>query len=225
MTDDRDWQNRLSFWDSREWKQLQEKLNALEVAGISYNPKREDIFAALDAVPFKTVRVCILGQDPYPDHSLATGIAFSIPREHKKLPPTLINIFKEYVEDLHYPWPSSGDLTPWCEQGVLLYNVYPTCTTGVPASHRDWREWYILATEIIGELNERGGCVFVGLGSASHDYLSCVDSTRNDVITVSHPSPRGAYRTFSPFMGSRIFTTINSRLCQRGKQSIDWRLD
>lgn len=214
----------LSFWSSPEWKVTQEKLDELEAKGIKYNPAREHLFAALDACPLETCKVCILGQDPYPDAALATGIAFSIPPEQKKFPPTLINIFKEYVEDLHYPFPGNGDLSPWCSQGVLLWNVVPTCETGKTGSHRGWA-WNLLTQEIVQQLAHRK-ILLVSLGSLAREYVSSIvaaDELGEDVskvLSFSHPSPLGVGKGKSPFLGSRLFSTINSYITP----AIDWRL-
>lgn len=207
----------LQFWSSEAWQQTQEALDVLEG---KFNPKRENLFAALDACPLESCKVCILGQDPYPDAAFATGIAFSIPPEQKKFPPTLINIFKEYVEDLHYPFPGNGDLSPWCSQGVLLWNVVPTCETGKPGSHRGWVEWNSLTREIVEVLDTRG-VLFVTLGGIARTFpflYSKIDT--NKVLSYSHPSPLGVGKGKSPFSGSRLFSTINSYITP----AIDWRL-
>ncbi len=208
----------LQFWQSLEWQQTQEWIDEMDRQGVKYTPKRENLFSALDATPFNEVRVCILGQDPYPQAGMATGLAFSIPRTEKTFPPTLINIFKEYCEDLHYPFPQHGDLSSWAKQGVLMWNVFATCKTGSPGSHRT--HWSPLTLEIIQRLQEKG-IIFVLLGGLARDYLQFIDIDKNTVMSYSHPSPLGASKTKSPFLGSRIFSTINSYL----NPSIDWRLD
>src|SRR5579871_3496501 len=215
--------NDLEFWTSPEWQRLQEKFDVLDTKRTAYNPKREDFFAALDATSLDKARVCILGQDPYPGRDYATGIAFSIPASEKKFPPTLVNIFKELVDDLHVRFPTSGDLSPWAVQGVLLWNAVPTCLTDQPGSHRGLLEWNKLTKEIVEVLNEKG-CIFVLLGGLARDYSQFIDSSRNVVLSYSHPSPLGAMKTASPFIGSRIFSTINDHLCKQGKEKIDWSL-
>jgi uracil-DNA glycosylase len=220
----------LVFWESGEWQFLQEELDDLDKHGIRYNPKRENLFAALDACPFETCKVCILGQDPYPDASSATGIAFSVPPEQEKKPPTLVNILAEYASDLHYPFPRNGDLTPWTQQGVLLWNVVPTCFTGKPGSHRGWTEWSFLTLEIVQRLSHKK-VLFVALGALALEYVRPVlaaDELGEDVSTVlsySHPSPLGVTKGKNPFRGSRMFSTINDHLCKQGKGAINWKLD
>lgn len=215
----------LTFWSSKEWQKLQEKFDANLIW--PYNPKREDLFASLDACPFNKTKVAFFGQDPYPGRNFATGVAFSIPSSISRetgWPPTLVNIFKEYCEDLHYEFPSSGDLSSWCKEGVLLQNIVPTCRSGSPSSHRSWNEWPCLAKEIVEELSAKG-IIFVFLGGLARDYSKYVNPTNNIILSYSHPSPLGVNKTTSPFHGSRLFSTINAYLCKRKQGAIDWRLE
>lgn len=214
----------LDFWRSGEWQVIDENLRSLSKRRIKFNPKREDMFNALDATPFDKVKVMICGQDPYPNAEYATGIAFSIPAGKEPFPPTLSNIFNEYIADLHYPYPESGDLTKWCEQGVLLWNATPTCEAGKPASHSDWVEWEILNKEMIERLSEKGAVVFAFLGRRARTYEKYVDKERCKVIEVSHPSPLGIKAAQRSFKGSRLFSTINDCLVQLKQTPINWRL-
>jgi uracil-DNA glycosylase len=218
----------LNYWSTGEWQVVQERLDDLEKAHVSYNPKREDLFRALDLTPFKEVRVCFLGQDPYPNRGDATGLAFSIPlRNNKpdavKFPATLYSIFQEYSRDLSLPTPTGGDLSSWAKQGVLLWNVIPSCKAGSPLSHW-WPEWFLLTQEILTNLSEKGGVIFVFFGAKAREFAKYVDADKNSVIHTSHPSPRGSLNSKSPFVGSRIFSTVNGALCQRGLYPINWRL-
>lgn len=227
----------LEFWRSGEWQTIEEKLDEMDgqiLAGpegtpvytakkTPYCPRREDIFAALDATTFIDVKVAFLGQDPYPSRKHATGLAFSVPRRVVNLPPTAYNLLKEYQTDLRLPNPGHCDLRSWAEEGVLLWNVVPTCEEWKSLSHYGWTEWTYLTREIIGQLSERG-CVFVFFGGKAREYVHSVDRQRNAVIEVSHPSPRGASAGRNPFLGSRVFTLVNQKLCERGSQPINWRL-
>lgn len=213
----------LEFWDSGEWQAIQERLDELDKRGTLYNPKREDICAALDATPWDKVRVVMYGQDPYPARNQASGIAFSLPKGVYPLPPTLVNIFKEYHSDLKHPFPTGGNLQSWCDQGVLLLNAYPTCYTG-GGSHSDWSEWAELNAEIISSLNPRGNVVFVFLGAKAHDLAKYVDEKKNYILKLCHPSPRAQLSAKTPFTGCRMFSTINSFLEEAGLEPIDWRL-
>lgn len=224
MSFDNDW-NTLDFWDKPEWLKAQEKLDDLDKKTIEWNPSRPRLFRALDLTPFETVRVVIIGQDPYPDERLCTGAAFSIPSTIKTLPPTLVNILEEYQTDLHYPKPKTGDLTPWCKEGVLLWNAYPTCLRGNPASHR-WSEWECLTQEIV-ERTSKKGVVFTLLGAYARGFERSISSS-SEVFTSSHPSPLAATKStpkVPAFLGSRMFTTVNSLLCEMKLSKIDWRLD
>src|SRR5580693_7438232 len=110
-------------------------LRAEVAAGRRYLPAGENVLRAFKQ-PFAQVRVLIVGQDPYPTPGHAVGLSFSVAPEVKRLPPSLVNIFREYHDDLGYPAPSCGDLTPWTERGVLLLNRVLTVRPGNPASHR-----------------------------------------------------------------------------------------
>jgi uracil-DNA glycosylase len=211
----------LNYWKSGEWQVIQERLDDLEKANISFNPKRDRLFAALEATPLEKVKVVWLGQDPYPGAEYATGLAFSVPHG-TKIPPTLQTIFEEYVRDLQYVPPVSGDLLPWASQGVLLWNVVPTCTAGQSLSHYLWTEWQNLTKEVIRRTGDQGA-VFALSGSTAREFYRCIDS-RNPIIMTSHPSPRAGLKSAYPFVGSRIFSRINEELVKMGKTPINWNL-
>lgn len=220
----------LEFFSCPEWAEIQEKLDALDQQGIVYNPDRSDLFAALDLCPFKDCKVAIFGQDPYPQHKFATGSAFSIPVSETKWPRTLVTLITEYCKDLSYPTPKTGNLQKWQDQGVLLWNVIPTCLEGQSLSHYDWK-WNWLTKEIIEVLNKKEqGCVMVFCGAIAREFEHYADHQSCHVIATSHPSPRSSlvgaqkyYRVW-PFKGSRIFSTINDRLVDLKYSPIDWRL-
>lgn len=207
----------LQYWDSVEWKKVQEKLDAC----VRLNPSRSDLFASMAKVDLGNVRVAILGQDPYPEHKHCTGIAFSIPSLVHPYPATLNTIFTEYCKDLNKPWPTSGDLTPWCKQGVFLWNVIPSCESGKSLSH-NWDEWKFLTIEIIQTLALQG-CVFALMGSKAHAFQTHVPEF-SVARLFSHPSPRASRHSKHPFLGSRPFTTINAELVKMKKEPIDWHL-
>lgn len=211
----------LKYCSSEEWSQTQEKLDALTARGTSVNPDRSLLFAALSAVPPDKVRVAILGQDPYPTREHASGIAFSVPASIRPeaFPASLKNIFKEYCSDLHYPSPTTGDLSTWCRRGVLAWNTYPTCVTGQPGSHH-WNGWYTLTREIVETLDVSGNVVFVLLGQHARSLSRYIVSS--PVVETSHPSPLGAKHGF---LGSRLFTTVNTKLAEINRPTVDWRLE
>lgn len=212
----------MNFWKSGEWDVIQERLDDLETRDATpsgYNPSRDLIFAGLDATPIGEVSIAIIGQDPYPSAKHCTGIAFDVPIGVSP-PPTLRNIFEEYKKDLHYSDPPSGSLKKWTQQGILLWNVYPTCTTGKPGSHH-WPEWMTLSEEIVSELDKKK-VVFALLGSIAGSLSEKIKES--PIIKTSHPSPLGATKGKHPFLGSRLFSTINGKLKDIGKPSIDWKL-
>jgi len=226
----------LNYWSSGEWQVVEERLTDYEKAGRTYCPSRDLLFRSLELIAPGEVRVCILGQDPYPNPAHASGVAFSVPPSIRAgslpLPATLKNIFAEYSSDLGYPTPKNGDLTKWVSQGVLLWNVYPSCSKGRPGSHH-WPEWELLTQEILHELTRvsprpvtccLGGASRKFLNHCSHrdacspDPLSGGSQTSDLVIATSHPAPRGVEHGFR---GSKIFSRINALL----DKPIDWRLE
>jgi uracil-DNA glycosylase len=228
------WQDML-YWKSGEWEVVEERLDELDNRKTRYNPTRINMFNAIDAVAIKDVKVAIIGQDPYPDPKFATGFAFSIPKTSKEIPPTLNMIYQEYCKDLHYPTPTHGNLEAWVKQGVLLWNAIPTCEAWRSMSH-DWEEYHYLTKEIIENLSNHG-IVFAFLGNVARRYSKYVATVanytttngilnikNNHVIELSHPSPRGVRSSNVPFLGSRMFTTINSYLGNLEQEPINWRL-
>lgn len=215
----------LKWWDSGERQVVEEKIHDLERTGTICNPKRKLLYEALRVTPFRDCRVAIIGQDPYPASEMATGVAFSIPKDvsSERFPQTLRLIFGELQSDLHYPRPSHGDLSEWTKQGVLLWNAIPSCQSGRPLSN-NWEEWRYLTGEIVDRLNERGGTVFVFLGSVAASYSDKINLVNNRVIKTSHPSPKGNQFGKNPFTGSRVFSTINAQLVVLEKQTINWEL-
>lgn len=220
----------LKWWNSGERQAAEEKYDDIIKSGKQVFPVKNLLYKALSAVPEREVRVAIIGQDPYPGRSkdgtpYATGQAFSIPSAigREDFPQTLRIILNEYSSDLGLPPPDHGDLSSWTRQGVLLWNAIPCVQSGHPLSC-DWVEWDYLTGEIVQRLDARGGVVFVCLGAVAASYVDEVDTTRNRVIRVGHPSPRGNRSSKSPFTGSRPFTTANARLVDLGKEPIDWRL-
>ena len=211
----------LDWFNSGEAQVIEEKLDDLDHSGASYCPDRSKLLAALDATPYESVRVAVVGQDPYPNNKFATGIAFSIPSNLRKYPPTLEFIYKELLSDMHVER-KTGDLTAWCKQGVLLWNAIPTCLAWKSLSHESWTEWTYLTKEIIEKLSDKG-VVFALLGRVARSYRKLIKDEGNVVIETSHPSPRGNLNSNNPFTGSRLFSTINAGLVELGYEHIDWK--
>lgn len=216
----------LKWWDSGERQAVEEKIDDLERQGVTCNPEKHLLYKSLQLVREEDCKVCIIGQDPYPNPDFATGVAFSIPKSvsEDRFPATLRLILKEYVSDTHNLFPNNGCLELWAVQGVLLWNAIPSVQSGHPLSN-DWHEWDHLTSEIVRRLSERG-VVFALLGSVARDRAAkSINERSSRVITTGHPSVRGNINSKTPFTGSRIFTTINAYLCELGKSPVDWSLE
>jgi uracil-DNA glycosylase len=195
-----------------------ERLRAELAAGRRFLPAGERVFAAF-ATPFEDVRVLLVGQDPYPTPGHAVGLAFSVAPHVWPLPRSLQNVFREYQDDLGLPAPSSGDLSPWVGQGVLLLNRSLTVAPGAPASHRGWG-WEEVTQAAIDALVARGGpLVAVLWGRDARSLAPRLGSVPR--IESPHPSPMSADRGF---FGSRPFSRVNAALVAQGAAPIDWRL-
>ncbi len=189
-------------------------------AGRRFYPPADRVFNALALTPFDDVRVVILGQDPYHGAGQAMGLCFSVP-PGVPAPPSLQNIHKELETDLGVPRPSSGDLTPWAERGVLLLNAVLTVAPGRPASHAG-KGWEQFTDRAIRELSERrDGLVFLLWGRYAQQKGAIVDPARHHVLTAPHPSP---YSAASGFFGCRHFSRANALLEDGGASPIDWAL-
>jgi len=187
-------------------------------AGRTYLPAGENVLRAFKQ-PFDEVRVLIVGQDPYPTPGHAVGLSFSVAPDVRPIPKSLINIYKEYMEDLGYPKPANGDLTPWTENGVLLLNRALTVMPGKPNSHQG-KGWEDVTEQAIRALANRGRpLVSILWGRNARnlrpmlDPLPCIES--------AHPSPMSAA---GGFFGSRPFSRANSLLEEQGAQPVDWKL-
>jgi len=183
-------------------------------------PPDPQTFAALRRTPFQSVRVLILGQDPYHGEGQAHGLSFSV-QPGVAPPPSLVNIFKELRDDLGHPIPDHGFLGPWADQGVLLLNAVLTVRAGQAASHRN-RGWERFTDAIIQALSRRQQpLVFVLWGNYARAKRALIDGQRHGIVDSPHPSPLSARRGF---FGSRPFSRINALLTERGQSPVDWRL-
>jgi len=179
------------------------------------------IFNAFNQTPFGSVKVVILGQDPYHGFGEAHGLCFSV-LEGVPKPPSLINIFKEIENDLAIPPPRHGNLTSWARQGVLLLNATLTVRENQAGSHQN-KGWETFTDEAIRQLSaQREGLIFVLWGKFAEAKEALIDKSKHFILTAPHPSPFSANRGF---FGCRHFSRINELLKQMGKQQIDWRLE
>jgi uracil-DNA glycosylase len=171
--------------------------------------------------PFDQVRVLIVGQDPYPTPGHAVGLSFSVAPDVRPLPRSLSNIFTEYTEDLGFPQPTTGDLTPWAERGVLLLNRVLTVRPGTPASHRG-KGWEAVTECAIRALVARDQPMVAVLWGRDASTLKPMLAEGDcGIIESPHPSPLSASRGF---FGSRPFSRANELLQQKGAEPIDWQL-
>ncbi|MCF8606971.1 uracil-DNA glycosylase [Gordonia sp. HY442] len=195
-----------------------EFLRAEIEAGRRYLPAGADVLRAFTH-PFDDVRVLIVGQDPYPTPGHAVGLSFSVGADVRPVPRSLQNIYTEYCDDLGYPRPSNGDLTPWAQQGVLLLNRVLTVMPGEPASHRN-KGWEIVTECAIKALAARDEpLVAILWGNDARKLVEWMP----DVPTIEsvHPSPLSASRGF---FGSKPFSRANEELLDLGGDPVDWRL-
>ncbi len=193
-------------------------LRAELATGRTYLPSGENVLRAFSR-PLAQVKVLLLGQDPYPTPGYAMGLCFSVARDVRPLPRSLVNIYKELEADLGIPPARTGDLTGWFRQGVLLLNRVLTVSPGKPGSHRG-KGWEEVTQRAIDALVERGGPLVAILWG--RDAQSVIPSL-GDVpyIASAHPSPLSAA---SGFFGSRPFSRTNHLLAEQGATPIDWAL-
>jgi uracil-DNA glycosylase len=196
-----------------------EFLRAEIAAGRRYLPAGGNILRAFTQ-PFDAVRVLIVGQDPYPTPGHAVGLSFSVDPGVRPLPRSLANIFREYSDDLGLPTPSSGDLSPWAERGVLLLNRVLTVEPGRPGSHRG-KGWEQVTEQAIRALVARPAQPLVAILWGRDARTLRPMLTGVPCIESAHPSPMSADRGF---FGSRPFSRANSMLVDLGVDAIDWTL-
>lgn len=178
------------------------------------------IFNAFDKTPFNKLKVLLLGQDPYHGQGQAMGLSFSVPKGIRQ-PPSLINIFKELHDDIGVPIPSTGDLTPWAKQGVMLLNAALTVRAGEPNSHAKIG-WHQFTDAVIKKVSdEKEGIVFLLWGAFAHQKQELIDQNKHHVLKAAHPSPFSADKGF---FGCRHFSKTNEYLVKQKQQPIDWAL-
>jgi uracil-DNA glycosylase len=199
--------------------ELGEFLRAEIAAGRRYLPAGANVLRAFSQ-PFADVRVLIVGQDPYPTPGHPIGLSFAVAPETRPVPRSLANIFREYTADLGHPTPSSGDLTPWTEQGVLLLNRVLTVEPGKPGSHRN-KGWEKVTEQAIHALVARDAEPLVAIlwGRDAGNLAPWL--TDVPIVASAHPSPMSADRGF---FGSRPFSRVNALLEEIGGEPVDWKL-
>lgn len=208
---------------SAEARRLGGFLKAEEAAGKRIYPPRGTRLAALALTPLDRVRVVILGQDPYHGAGQAHGLSFSV-EKGVRVPPSLVNIYKELHADLGLPIPDHGNLTHWAEQGVLLLNASLTVEDGQPASHSKLG-WEAITDAVVAAVAAKPEpCVFLLWGSHARRKAERVPGLvggHHLVLTAPHPSPLSAH---SGWFGCRHFSKANAFLEAKGRGAVDWQV-
>ncbi len=182
-------------------------------------PKGSQIFSAFDHCPFYDTKVVIIGQDPYHGPGQANGLCFSV-NDGIKHPPSLVNIFKELKTDAGIPYPQSGNLERWAQQGVLLLNATLTVRAHQAGSHQN-KGWEQFTDAAIKSLSEhREGLVFLLWGGYAKKKTKLIDTGKHHILTSGHPSPLSANRGF--WFGNNHFSKTNGVLAKMGKSAINW---
>ena len=211
---------RLPFFADGSADAVADALDARAAAGARLLPPAAAIFSALRQTPLETVKVVILGQDPYPTPGDAHGLAFSYVGE-RRLPPSLKTILTEMADDLGHARPLRGDLSAWARQGVLLLNTALTVEAGAAGAHLKIG-WAALADQAVAAVSaQRPAAVFLLWGGPARRRAALIDRTKHLVLECGHPSPLNRHNDFK---GSRPFSKANAWLTAHGLGAIDWHL-
>jgi uracil-DNA glycosylase len=216
-----DWEEILQPEMKKEYYLKLRSILKQEYSSYTVHPDMNDIFAAFDHTSYSGTRVVILGQDPYHGENQAHGLSFSV-KPGVRIPPSLLNIYKELQSDLGISIPSSGYLMEWADRGVLLLNTTLTVRDASPMSHAKLG-WETFTDHVIQKLGEKiDPVVFILWGSHARSKTKLIDTAKGHLIIESpHPSPLSASRGF---FGSRPFSRTNDFLVSKGFQPIDWRI-
>ncbi|WP_418058000.1 uracil-DNA glycosylase [Pimelobacter simplex] len=215
-----DWAEALAPVEDRVTA-LGQFLREENAAGHGYQPSGDNVFRAFRA-PLASVRVLIVGQDPYPNPAHPIGLSFAVDRDVRPLPPSLRNIYQELANDVGVVPPAHGDLTAWTEQGVMLLNRVLTVRPNVAGSHRNqgWEHVTAAAIQAVVRRAEAGAPVAAVLWGKDAQTLK-THLGPIPWVESPHPSPLAAHRGF---FGSRPFSRVNALLAERGGQPVDWTL-
>ena len=219
VTIEESWKQQLQTeFEQPYFKNLSQFIKA-EYALHTCYPKGKDVFAAFDHSPFNETKVVIIGQDPYHGPGQANGLCFSV-KDGISHPPSLINIFKEIETDLGKPYPQSGNLERWAEQGVLLLNATLTVRSHEAGSHQK-RGWETFTDAVIKKLSDkREGLIFLLWGGFAKKKAALIDKQKHHILTSGHPSPLSANRGY--WFGNKHFSRTNEILRQKGEAPINW---
>ena len=213
------WNEILSEEMKKDYYQQLQAFIQKRRAEVRVFPDEKNVFNALELTPFESVKVVILGQDPYHGFGQAHGLSFSV-QKGIPLPPSLKNIYKELQEDIGGELPTEGDLSHWAQQGVLLLNTVLTVEEGNANSHKG-KGWERLTNQLIESLNElKHPVIFILWGKPAQDKEKLIINSNHVILKAPHPSPLSAYRGF---FGSKPFSRVNDILIQQGQTPIRWK--
>lgn len=207
-------------WKQPYFQQLSAFLHEAYATKTIFPPKAK-VFSAFEVCDYPDVKVVILGQDPYHEVNQAHGMCFSV-NPGVKIPPSLVNIYKELHDDLGCYIPNNGYLMPWAKQGVFLLNTVMSVEEGKANSHAN-KGWEIFTDHTIQKINEKEDpVVFMLWGRNARNKASMIDRNKHLVLECAHPSPLSAYHGF---FGCRHFSQVNAFLVQHGKEPIHWQIE
>ncbi|EAL0080294.1 uracil-DNA glycosylase [Campylobacter lari] len=194
-------------------------IQALNNNAIIYPPANLT-FNAFNLTPLDELKIVLLGQDPYHQPNQAMGLSFSVPYG-VKIPPSLLNIYKELKTDLNIEPSKSGDLSSWAKQGILLLNSIFSVEAGKPASHSSWG-WQEFSDAVISKLSlKKSGLIFMLWGNYAKSKKALIDTNKHFILEAAHPSPLAR----TGFLGCKHFSKANEILRNLGKNPINWKLD
>lgn len=217
-----DWLEALSGeFKKPYYKELYNFVNEEYRNGVVF-PPADDIFNAFHLTELKSVKVLILGQDPYHNVNQAHGLSFSVPTSQKEIPPSLQNIYKELNSDIGCYIPNNGYLQKWAEQGVLLLNTVLTVRAHQANSHQG-KGWEKFTDAVINILNMQDRpIVYMLWGKPAQSKIAMLNNPKQLILKAPHPSPLSAYRGF---FGCRHFSKANEFLENNGLTPIDWQIE
>ena len=214
------WYHALQSEFSKDyWKSLTNTIRGLYKEKTVYpNPKK--VFNAFDSTPLDKVKVVIIGQDPYHGPGQAHGLSFSVESD-TKIPPSLMNIYKELNLDLNISIPRTGNLQPWADEGVLLLNTILTVEANQANSHKGlgWEKFTKAIIKVVDQ--ELKNVVFMLWGKQAQSFLSMIDERKHHILSAPHPSPLSAH---NGFIGCKHFSKANEYLKNSGKAPINWTI-
>ena len=213
------WKNALAgLFNKPYFSQISAHLKTEKALNSVIYPKGNLIFNAFEQTPWDSLKVVILGQDPYHNPGQAMGLSFSVP-DGVKIPPSLANIYKELNKDIGMPIPTTGNLTKWANQGVLLLNAVLTVRANEPASHAKigWTDFTDDVIQIIS--TQKSNIVFLLWGNFAQQKQVLIDATKHKILKAAHPSPFSAH---NGFFGCKHFSDTNKYLVAHHKDAIDW---